>query len=118
MTSTTVSETTSTDTTVSETIFTDTIASEPTPATTTNTVTIPYRHLIELVSGSKKTQISKLLAIFGRGENLTVHRARTRYGISNLRARVSELRKMNVPVVTKQRRLPDGTVRHVYSLAA
>ena len=107
-----------TTTTVSETTSTNMTTSEPTLVSFTNTVTIPYRHLIELASGSKQTQISKLLAIFGRGENLTVHRARTRYGIGNLRARVSELRDMNVPVVTKQRRLSDGTVRHVYSLVA
>jgi hypothetical protein len=46
------------------------------------------------------TQISKILKSLKSGKPLTVAQARTRYGVTNLRARVCELRGEGVSVQT------------------
>jgi hypothetical protein len=64
------------------------------------------------------TAKSRLLGYLRRNANatLTVAQARSRFGISNPRARISELRDDGHKIVTTMRRGKDGVARAVYSL--
>jgi hypothetical protein len=65
------------------------------------------------------TAKDRLLSYLSRstGTTLTVAQARSRFRISNPRARISELREDGYNIRTTMRRGRDGVARAVYSLA-
>lgn len=68
---------------------------------------------------TKTTQATRLLTYLSKkpgSTTLTVAQAQSRFGITNPRARIAELREEGHKIVTSMRRGKDGVARAVYTL--
>ena len=69
---------------------------------------------------TKTSQATRMLSYLSKNPGattLTVAQAQSRFGISNPRARIAELREDGYNIVTNMRRGKDGVARAVYTLA-
>lgn len=70
---------------------------------------------------TKTTQLARLISYLNKNPgstSVTVAQARTKFGITNPRARICELRANGYPIVTEMRRGKDGVSRGHYSLSS
>jgi hypothetical protein len=74
---------------------------------TTATTTTPFR---------KGSQNSRLLNALTRGQKISASQARSRFGITNVSARVREMRSKGVNIVTNYKTYNDGTRKAFYTL--
>jgi DNA-binding IscR family transcriptional regulator len=73
-----------------------------------------------MINMTKTTQATRLLTYLSKNPGattLTVAQAQSRFGITNPRARIAELREDGHKIVTNMRRGKDGVARAVYALA-
>ena len=78
-----------------------------TQTTTTTTTTTTFR---------KGSQNSRLFNALSRGQKISTSQARSRFGITNVSARVREMRVNGVNVVTNYRTYKDGSRKAFYTL--
>lgn len=63
-------------------------------------------------------QVARVVTELGKGRTLTSDQARTRYGIVNLRARITDVRDLGYDVVAETKKSRDGTRVTKYSFAS
>lgn len=70
-----------------------------------------------MIQVSEMTQNEKIVrSLFTLGEELTASVAKARYGIENLSARINELRKASIHVVTRMKPNKQGRMVAFYSM--
>jgi len=62
------------------------------------------------------SQNSRLLKALSRGQKISAPQARSRFGITNVTARIREMRLKGVNIVTNYRTYNDGTRKAFYTL--
>ena len=62
------------------------------------------------------SQNSRLLKTLSRGQKISAPQARSRFGITNVTARIREMRLKGVNIVTNYRTYNDGTRKAFYTL--
>jgi hypothetical protein len=65
---------------------------------------------------TNKASTRRILAFLQNGGNITPNQARTKFGVQNVSARVSELRKAGYPVYLNTRKTNNGKTIKVYQL--
>lgn len=68
------------------------------------------------MSTTKKTAAQRLLAFLLRGNDTTANQARSRFGITNVSARINEIRKAGYAVYVNTKTTSNGRKIRVYRL--
>jgi len=70
------------------------------------------------MSTTKKTVTQRLLAFLQTGQDITANQARTRFNITNVSARINEIRKAGYAVYVNTKTTDNGRTIRVYRLGS